>query len=157
MILAALAIYEAAIQMRENRLRREYFAKAEAVADRLGLPLLVVGNPRGRHGCGDVTVDIEPEGRCPIELRADVRDLRLFRDKQFGAAFCSHVLEHLPTSWDVERAISELGRVAYYAAILYPTPLSIVGRLHPGHSPESLRYLWSLSREGVIEIWNWEG
>jgi len=149
-------IYEGVVQSYEIYLRTKYYNKAHKISRKLKKPLLVVGRPRFAHGlgpplhgCGDICVDIEGCPECPKSKKADVTNLP-FKDKQFGAVFCSHVLEHIKNP---KKAIKELARVGNYVVILFPTKLSILARIHPGHHGESLEYLWKLG-DGVIEIWN---
>lgn len=126
--------------------RRQNYARAKAVALRRGKPLLVVGEPDGEYPCGDVTVDVRPRSVCPSYVRADVQDLSTFRDKQFGAVLCSHVLEHVD---DPGKALRELHRVADEVFIAYPRPWRLVTWLVPGHQwlvwsdaaqPDGLRF-----------------
>ena len=145
--------YQAGVEKAENELRSKYWLKARILSRKLGKPLLVVGRPKGRHGCGDVTLDIAPKGECPCEVQGDVRNMHMFSDKQFGSAFCSHVLEHLPPE-DVDKAIGELTRVAHYAVILYPSKYSLIARFHPDHKLRSLQILWSKNPLGVLEIYD---
>jgi len=153
--LAIFGMHQLIVNGCEDKMRQMYWRKAYEIARGKGKPMLVIGNPKGRHGCGDVTIDISPTGECPVEFRADVRDLGMFQDKQFGSVFCSHVLEHLPSVGDVNRALSEINRISEYAVVLFPTPASVIGWIHPDHSLESLKYLRHLETVpgyGVIEI-----
>ena len=145
--------WELVVQLREFQIRSIYYWKAYRISRELGKPLLVVGNPKNRHPCGDVTLDINPSGECPFEVKGDVRDLSMFRYKEFGSAYVAHVLEHL-TLDDALTAIDELRHVADYVVILYPTKNSILARLHPDHKIETLEYFWSINPDGVIEIWS---
>ncbi len=130
-------------------------AVAEAIARRK--PLLVVGGPLGAnplrrllpmpaHGCGDVCFDIDPHAcqGCASGVQGDVRDLSRFKDGEFGAAYASHVLEHLPTVEDARRAVAELRRVADVVFIVSPRKSSFVAWLIPGH------HLWVTVEEGEV-------
>ena len=116
MALGVLA-WQAAVVAGEFALRRRRYREALAAARRRGKPLLVVGRPGGWprvYGGGDATVDLDPRVArdCPgTAVVADVRQLP-FPDGRFGAAFCSHVLDCLPTPQDVACAWAELRRVA---------------------------------------------
>lgn len=110
--------------------RRKNFARALAAARRRGKPLLVVGEPDGEYPCGDVTVDLRPTSVCGNYVRADVQNLKAFRDGQFGSALVSHVLEHVD---DPEKGLAELHRVADEVFVAYPRPWRLVTWLVPGH------------------------
>lgn len=73
-----------------------------------------------------------------------MRDLP-FPDGAFGAAFCSHVLEHLPSPQDAVRAWEELHRVADAVWVLVPRPFDLPGWLAPDHK------LWVRVHEDGIE------
>jgi len=133
--------------------RGRKYELAHAYADYVGKPLLVVGGPYGAdsfraglnlpaHGWGDVCLDISAEACADSTpyVQADVRDIP-FPNKYFGAAFCSHVLEHLPTAKDCIAAVNELNRVADIVLVAYPTPDSMIACLIPDH------WLW-LHQEG---------
>jgi ubiquinone/menaquinone biosynthesis C-methylase UbiE len=63
---------------------------------------------------------------------ADVRDIP-YPGGYFGAVFCSHVLEHLPTPEDACQAIKEMERVADRVFLVVPHKSSIIAWLHPDH------------------------
>ena len=131
---------------------------ARQEADMLGKPLLVIGGPWGSgvsgrifgmkaHGCGDLCVDIDPDScaGCPYQ-DADITDLP-FEDKEFGAVFCSHVLEHMPDVQAIQSAWSELPRVADTVFICVPVKALIVHWLVPDH------YLWVTQvGESVLQV-----
>ena len=148
----------------------EKYDMAQAEARRLGKPLLVVGGPAGSanaykqswlqplvrtkaffqvkaHGCGDVCVDIDPlscDG-CNY-VYADIMDLP-FADKEFGAAYCSHVLEHMPDADGCQLAWSELHRVADVVFVCVPPKTSLFAWMVPDH------HLWvRQTGEGVLEV-----
>ena len=150
-ILLLLTTYELTVQTYEFATREQYFNKARIIANKLNKPMLVIGNPKGRHPCGNVTLDISPSGECPNEVAADVRDIP-YPNKYFGSAITMHVLEHLEDPWN---AITELQRVSNYVCILYPTRFSILARLHPDH--KSLGWLWdNLGNSGIYEYYDEE-
>ena len=121
--------------------RHTIYQQARQFADETGKPLLVVGAPKLLlfHGCGDITIDIDPNlgTPCDVEL-ADVRQIP-YPDGYFGAAFVSHVLEHLATIEDAEDALNELHRVADKVFVASPSKFSMIAWIHPGH------HLWVTS------------
>ena len=148
----------------------EKYDMAREEADRKNKPLLVVGGPAGSkdayqehwmqplvrtkaffqikaHGCGDVCVDIDPlscDG-CNY-VSANIMDLP-FSNKEFGAAFCSHVLEHMPDADGCQRAWSELHRVADVVFVCVPPKTSLFAWMVPDH------HLWvRQTGEGVLEV-----
>jgi len=146
-VLIAAFAREGIQQMVETQEKRQVFNQARAYADSVGKPLLVVGAPKLRfnHPCGDVTIDISPEMArfCDGEI-ADVRNIP-YPDHYFGAAFASHVLEHLPTIEDAFQALSEMERVADRVFIASPHKTSIMAWLNPNH------HLWvTPSGDGYI-------
>ena len=108
------------------------FTRAREAADRLGKPLL-------NAGCGiwywraitesDVNLD-ETSRNVPNFVLGTVEDMSMFKDKEFGAVFCSHVLEHVK---DLGKARLELERVADYQFIITPSPLFLTNWFCPGH------------------------
>ncbi|MBA7652383.1 hypothetical protein ES703_60213 [subsurface metagenome] len=75
-------------------------------------------------------IDITPNG-MPHFLQLDIEtDPLPFSDKQFGAAFLCHVLEHLD-NWQF--ALNEASRVADYAVVVLPHPAYFSGWLAPEH------------------------
>jgi hypothetical protein len=124
--------------------RRKFWA-ASAYALKRNKPMLVAGGPWGNksarrwfnmpaHGNGDVCLDINhrPIQGHPCGVIATVTAIP-FRHKSFGAVFASHLLEHLPTVADAEKALAELDRVAEAVYIAFPSRQSIAGWLTPGH------------------------
>lgn len=133
--LTILAIQQVMEHLRELDQRRVDFQQARDYSDSVGKPLLVVGTPKFvfNHPCGDVTIDINPDVAkwCDTEI-ADVRAIP-YPDQYFGAAFISHVLEHLPTVQDAYDALEELHRVAEKVFVVSPSKLILVAWLHPEH------------------------
>lgn len=128
-LLAGAGVREAVQQHIEHNERVEVFQRAREYADSVGRPLLAVGVPRSAfpwHPCGDVNIDIDPNAstHCHYEV-ADIRDIP-YRDRYFGAAYASHVLEHLPSVDDATQALNELHRVADRVFIVSPHKSSIV-------------------------------
>ena len=140
----ALLTHQAVVQVKMEMDRHTKYVAAQKVARRLSKPLLVVGGPWGvnsirqvfrlkAHGCGDMCLDIDPnacEG-CPYTY-GDIRNLP-FADREFGAVFCSHVLEHMPTPEDCTQAWGELNRVADHVFICLPGKDCVAAWLAPGH------------------------
>lgn len=137
--LLAAAGVETIIRIAEIGERQQAFVRARDYADNAGKPLLVVGTPRLGwlyHPCGDVTIDINPARTkyCDTQI-ADVRDIP-YPNGYFGAAFVSHVLEHLPTVADAYTALGELDRVAEKVFVVSPHKICLYAWIHPDH------YLW---------------
>ena len=146
-LFAGLVIREALQRISEIGESRQIFNQSREYADAVGKPLLVVGAPKLRfnHPCGDVTIDISPDMAkfCNGEV-ADVRDIP-YPDKYFGAAFVSHVLEHLATIADASQALDELERVADRVFTASPHKTSVLAWLNPKH------HLWvTPSGDGYI-------
>lgn len=129
--------------------RRRLYDQAKAAAVARGKPLLVVGEPDGEYPCGDVTVDIRETSVCPIYTKTTVEHLEIFDDKQFGAAFVSHVIEHV---CDPQKALAELARVSDQVFISYPRPWRLATLLVPGHK-------WIITKQtnGDLKLHKWLG
>ena len=137
-IISCLISIEGIQQLTELDERHKIFAQARDYADSIDKPLLVVGCPKHSfsHPCGDVTIDIDPPAQTLCDMTiADIRDIP-FPSHYFGAAFVSHVLEHLPTIGDAIQALGELHRVADRVFIVSPHKSSLMAWLNPDH------YLW---------------
>lgn len=148
-MIIAIIIWEGIQQVSEIEERRQVFDEAREYADCLGKPLLVVGAAKFNftHPPGDVTIDISPNvPGAPAYDVADVRSIP-YPAKYFGAAYVSHVLEHLPTVEDARTAFDELQRVADSVFLVVPHKSSILAWLHPEH------HLWITSSNGgyIIE------
>jgi len=96
-------------------------------------------------------IDIDPDG-LPNFIRLDVESDSLpFADKQFGVAYCSHVLEHLD-NW--EFALNEMVRVADYVVIVLPDPKYFSGWIDPEHkqhfSPDDINQILQLYPNVVV-------
>lgn len=128
--MVAVLGYEMLMWTKQMLDRKELYQQAESYALEAGKPLLVVGNPKGRHGCGDVNVDLGGSA-CPVVEQASIEDLNMFLDGQFGAVFVGHVLEHVD---NIEKAYSELVRVSSdNIFVAYPDWYSLTAHLHPDH------------------------
>jgi len=134
--------------------RKTAYYFAESLARSAGKPLIVVGGnnhqilgfdlPFSAHGCGDICIDIDPNAcKNGNFLQADIREIPL-PTGYAGAVFCSHVLEHLPTIADAEKAYDELTRIADNVVIVYPDKFSISAWTHPDH------HLWVFGENGNI-------
>lgn len=148
LMIGAMVSYKLLQHHYQNKYRKDGFIKAFMESRKRRKPLLVVGNPRGRHPCGDVNVDIKPSGECPNMIKADAHDLSMFGNKEFGAVYMSHVIEHLD---DPERALYELMRVADVVVLVYPFFWSFDTLLVPGHKKKSLEYAWDKLGPGGIK------
>lgn len=153
--LLALAVQQGIVMARQQADRDEVFALANEAALRSGKPLLVAGGPWGDAGIrrllnwpghphGDVCLDLDPNA-CGLDhfILGDVRDIP-FPDGWFGAVYCSHVLEHLPTAADCELAVSELHRVADEVFVCVPGRASVIAWLAPQH------HLWVTVEDGRV-------
>lgn len=140
------------IWIAEVQSKKEKYQAAVAYARANNKPLLVAGGPYGNrklrhflklpaHGHGDICLDIDRNaiGGHPNAIVASVTDIP-FADKSFGAAFASHLLEHLPTTSAAKKALGELNRTAEAVFIVAPSRQSVGGWLHPGH------HLWVWQR-----------
>jgi hypothetical protein len=129
----------------ETRDKNQKYQAATAHAEKNNKPLLVVCGPWGTkpfrhwfnkpaHGFGDVCLDINRRAidGHPCAVVANVTHIP-FADKCFGAAFASHLLEHLPTTDDAKKALDELNRVAESVFIVYPSKQSIAGWVIADH------------------------
>jgi hypothetical protein len=108
-------------------------------------PMLVAGGPWGgrayrrkfklpAHNIGDVAIDITSSALTghPNGIVANVTHLP-FPDKTFGAAFASHLLEHLPDTASAKQALAELSRVSEGVFIAYPSRQSLAAWLIRDH------------------------
>lgn len=147
-MLKALLLFQGVVLGYERLDRWATYLEARAAADATGRPLLNIGcpGPLGwwAHPCGDVCLDLDPERlrfcRSKLPTLGDIRDIR-FPDGFFGAALASHVLEHLPSPGDVDRALAELRRVSNGRVfIAVPVKLNLHAWIHPDH------HLWVTKR-----------
>jgi len=131
-VVAGIAVHEILMGFKQISDRHRLYDDAEQYARSVGKPLLVVGHPKGEHGCGDVNIDIANGhiAECPSFIQADVEDMHIFMDKQFGSVFVGHVLEHVN---DIEKAFIELCRVADKVFIAYPDWYSVTAYLASDH------------------------
>lgn len=136
LLLAGVGIREGVIQLNELQERGLIFEQARAYADSKRKPLLVIGTPKHSfsHPFGDVTIDTDTDklGQGNTEI-ADVRDIPYPND-YFGATYCSHVLEHLPTIEDAFKALDEMERVSNRVFTVSPHKTSLIAQIYPGHN-----------------------
>lgn len=140
----AFVVQQMVAMGRQQSDRDVNYDAAMAAARSRGKPLLVVGGPWGTslfrralnypaHGHGDVCFDLDERScREAHFVPGDARDLP-FPDKSFGAAFCSHLLEHMPTPEACFMAASEMERVADEVFLCVPKKDNLLAWLAPGH------------------------
>lgn len=137
--------WQLAVLLGETWDKNRKYKVASTYALERNKPLLVAGGPWGNkrirhlikipaHGNGDVCLDIDCNAinGHPNGVIANVTYIP-FADKSFGAAYASHLLEHLSTVDDAKRALDELNRIAEVIFIAYPSRQSIAGWILPGH------------------------
>lgn len=105
------------------------FRQAKQAARRSGKPLLNAGCKRRYTHLSDVNLDIAPRN-VPHFVRGDVQSMTMFADKQFGAAYAAHLLEHVG---DPDAALRELHRVAENVFIITPLLIYPWSWLHREH------------------------
>ena len=138
-ICLGVGIWQLAVWVGETLDKNRKYEAASASARESGKPLLIAGGPWGTkrtrhilnmpaHGSGDVCLDINRSAidGHPNGVIANVIHIP-FSDKSFGAAFASHLLEHLATIDDAKQALAELHRTADAVFIVYPSRQSITG------------------------------
>ena len=141
----AVCGWQLVVWIGETRDKNRKYQAATDHAEKNNKPLLVVCGPWGTkpfrhwfnkpaHGFGDVCLDINRRAidGHPCGVVANVTNIP-FADKCFGAAFASHLLEHLPTTDDAKKALDELNRVAEAVFIVYPSRQSIAGWVIADH------------------------
>jgi len=143
-VLLGAAVHQTAVLLGQQWERDAKYALAEQVARSLSKPLLVIGGPYGAspwrhafglkaHGCGDLCVDMDARActGCQYEP-GDIRALA-YPSGLFGAAFSSHVLEHMRSVEDLQAAWSELHRVSDHVFVCMPGKDSLTGWIGSGH------------------------
>lgn len=109
------------------------FKQARQTADRLGKPLLNYGCKTAEPFASqsDLNVDIVPRNVPNFMLILPDGGVHLpFQDKEFGAVFLSHVLEHTENP---PLLLQELNRISDYVFIVYSQWWAIAQYIHPGH------------------------
>jgi hypothetical protein len=110
-----LLVWEGGWWVRRLWRRKAVFARARAVADRLGKPLVVVGAPGGGvtagYSCGDFTIDIDAKAvsACPNYYVFDLNKDRLPFQNDSVVVFQSCTLEYVR---ELDYALGELRRVS---------------------------------------------
>ena len=150
--------WQLAVWLSETRDKNRKYRAATAYAQQKNKPLLIAGGPWGAkpvrhwfnmpaHGNGDVCLDIDRRAikGHPCGVLADVTHIP-FSDKSFGAAFASHLLEHLLTVAEARQALDELNRVADAVFIVSPSRQAFVGWIMPGH------HLWVWQKGDIIYL-----
>ena len=109
--------------------KRPVLRQAKEVAERNGKPLLNVGCSSAYAELSDVNLDIDKK-IVPNFVLGDIQNLWMFGNKQFGAAYASHVIEHVEKP---EAALRELSRVAEEVFVITPLPIWPSAWLDPSH------------------------
>ncbi len=99
--------------------KRPIFNQAREAATKAGKPLLNVGCGYAYTELSDVNLDIVSRDVKHF-VRGDIQDLSMFKNKQFGAVYASHVVEHVE---DLDVALRELDRIAENVFVVTPLPL----------------------------------
>jgi SAM-dependent methyltransferase len=136
------------------------FRAARKTARVCGKPLLNVGCKRSYTERSDVNLDLVPRN-VPHFVRGDIQNLDMFTDKQFGAVYASHVLEHVE---DPDTALLEMHRVAEHVFVITPLPIFPWAWFHPDHRwilwhtrkvcrvPNGLRAAMQRMRRGLLRL-----
>jgi len=157
-VLLGVGGWQVVVWLGETRHKFRKYRAAVACARKAGKPLLVAGGPWGTkgirqrlripaHGNGDVCLDVDPSAfqGHPCGVIGDVTQIP-FADKSFGAAFASHLVEHLPTTSHARGALAELNRVAEAVFVVYPSRQSIAASAKREH------HLWVWQKGKVTYI-----
>jgi hypothetical protein len=153
-----VAGWQLAVWLDGTRDKNRKYKAASACARGKNKPLLIAGGPWGTkparhwfnmpaHGNGDVCLDIDYRAMDghPCGVVANVTHIP-FSDKSFGAAFASHLLEHLPTVAEARQALDELNRVADAVFLVSPSRQSFGGWLTKGH------HLWVWQKGDIVYL-----
>ncbi len=127
LILAIASGYVALISFDSLFSRGFQLLRAKAYSRNHGKPMLNIGS--GMFGYGDINMDIEYFD-VPNFVKGSIEDMRMFKDKQFGSVYASHVLEHVD---DPDRALKEMERVADKVFVVKPHFYDIMAWIFPGH------------------------
>ena len=157
-VIAGIVVWQLYIWITENQFKNKQCRAALNYCREKGKMLLVAGGPWGgrkfrlmlhrpAHIPGDVCIDIRASALVghPNGIVANVMNLP-FRDKTFGAVLASHLLEHLNTIEEAEKALDEMSRVADAVIIVYPYRQSLIAWLLPDH------HLWIQQKNNQIYI-----
>lgn len=102
-------------------------SEARKYCDSVGKPLLNLACNKTSYG--DVNCDISYQEVENFQI-CDATNLSQFKDKEFGAVFASHILEHLD---DPNKALEEWNRVADKVYILTPSWFNMWAWAQPEH------------------------
>ncbi len=131
--IALFSLFQGIVIALEYYLRWKRFRDAARFAREHHKPLLVIGRPGTPvriYGCGDACLDADPQVMvdCPdCGIVGDIREIP-FEDGHFAAAFCSHIVEFLPSPADAEKAMREMSRVAGRVFLCYTLPANLIWR-----------------------------
>lgn len=144
-VVATLGIWQLIVWMIEIQDKNRKYRAANNYAQERSKPMLVVPGLWGikpirrwfnkpAHGGGDICLDIDRRAvdGHPGAVIGNVTHIP-FSDNTFGAAFVSHLLEHMPTTKDAIQALDELNRVADAVFLVYPSRQSIANWVIPEH------------------------
>lgn len=109
--------------------KRPILQEAREVASESGKPLLNAGCGSSYTKLSDVNLDIKRKP-VPNFVLGDIQNLWMFGNKQFGAAYVSHVIEHVEKP---EVALQELNRVAEVVFVITPLPIWPSAWIDPDH------------------------
>jgi hypothetical protein len=169
-ILAVTGIWQLIVWMFEIQDKNRKYRAADNCARKKAKPMLVVPGPWGvkparrwfnkpAHGGGDVCLDIDRRAVSghPYAVVGSVTHIP-FSDSVFGAAFVSHLLEHMPTPKDAVQALDELNRVADAVFLVYPSRQSMANWVIPEHKlwvwqKGNKTYLKQRGVSGVQEVY----
>lgn len=157
-ILILAVIWQIEVWIREIRHKNKQCKAAVDYCRAHNKKMLVAGGPWGgrnwrrrlnipAHTSGDVNIDIKAGAIIgqPNGVVADVVHLP-FPDKIFGAAFASHLLEHLPDTAKAEAALAELERVAEKVYLSYPSRQSVAAWIISDH------HLWVWQKSDTVYL-----
>jgi len=147
-VLIGLGCWQVGVNFEQLRQRKVQYNEARRYAEERGKPLLVVGGPWGAsigyapwrifnmqlHGYGDVCLDLSEQAcqGAPVKVIADIKDIP-YPDSYFGAAYTSHILEHMRSISECEDALDELLRVADAVFVAGPIKQDVKAWLTPAH------------------------
>ena len=136
--------------------RVHYYHLAKQTSTRVGLPLMVVGDPYGGptnrllgafYGCGDVTVDVQGS-KCPNTIQSDLTEALKTMPDSSHVIFASLVLEYID---DLETCFRELERVSggpLYILDVQPSSKISRDRYSSGHdSPPAVNRIYKAPPE----------
>jgi len=131
-------LWQLAIQSVELEERLKLYSQAKEYARARGKPILIIGRPKGKHPCGelsegDICLDIDPKvcEECPNCFVGNAEQLSLyFPRKYFACTVFMHSLEHMDNPI---QALTEAEYVSDRIYIAAPRKSSIPAIIHPDH------------------------